>query len=293
MSREERLARELRWQVDGRTLAGQSWGEAGDKPLLALHGWLDNSASFALLAPLLHGYHVVAPDLSGHGRSDPRSADAGYQIWDDLPELHQIIAELGWERFAVLGHSRGAIIGALLAATLADRISHLVLLDAIVPEPFAEEAIVSQLQQFLLDRRRLLTRDNRVFASADAAVTARQEHGIGFEAARLLATRNLRPSEGGVTWTTDPRLYGASAVKLTAAQTTAVVRALTMPTLLLLADRAPGGAHTWAGKMSAELPDGTSAVVAGGHHFHMDGDLTSLARQIQDFIMTNVRGTEI
>jgi pimeloyl-ACP methyl ester carboxylesterase len=253
---------------------------------------MDNSASFAALAPLLQGCHVVAPDLSGHGRSDPRSADAGYQIWDDLPELHQIAAALGWERFAVLGHSRGAIIGTLLAATLADRVSHLVLLDAIVPEPFADKAIVGQLQQFLVDRRRLLARENRVYASMDAAIAARQARGIGLEAARLLASRNLRPAVGGVTWTTDPRLYGASAVKLTAAQTTTVLRALTMPTLLLLAERAPDDVPSWARKACAELPRGTSVGVPGGHHFHMEGDLIGLAAQINEFIIGNNTGTE-
>ena len=58
----------LQWEINGLKLAGLSWGKPGDRPLLALHGWLDNAASFSLLAPLMTGYHVVALDLTGHGR---------------------------------------------------------------------------------------------------------------------------------------------------------------------------------------------------------------------------------
>jgi pimeloyl-ACP methyl ester carboxylesterase len=107
----------VQWAVNGLQLAGLSWGSPGEKPLLALHGWLDNAASFAALAPLLRGYHVVALDLTGHGQSDWRSADASYQIWDDLPEILGVVDQLGWKRFDLLGHSRGAIISMLLAAS--------------------------------------------------------------------------------------------------------------------------------------------------------------------------------
>ena len=56
----------LQWEINGLKLAGLSWGKPGDRPLLALHGWLDNAASFSLLAPLMTGYNVVALDLTGH-----------------------------------------------------------------------------------------------------------------------------------------------------------------------------------------------------------------------------------
>jgi len=49
------------------TLRGLRWGRSGDASILALHGWLDNAASFARLAPLLMDADVVAIDLPGHG----------------------------------------------------------------------------------------------------------------------------------------------------------------------------------------------------------------------------------
>ena len=47
-------------------LRGLRWGRPGNTPILALHGWLDNAASFSRLAPLLLDVDVVAIDLPGH-----------------------------------------------------------------------------------------------------------------------------------------------------------------------------------------------------------------------------------
>ena len=107
-------ATELSWEANGLHIAGLAWGDPAAKPMLALHGWLDNAASFACLAPLLGEYYIVAVDLTGHGLSDKRSKDATYQIWDDLPQIASVLDQLGWERFDLVGHSRGAVIASLL-----------------------------------------------------------------------------------------------------------------------------------------------------------------------------------
>ena len=96
--------------------------------------------AFAVLAPLLSGFYVVAVDLTGHGKSARRSADASYQIWDDLPEILGILDALGWNYIRSLGHSRGAIIATLLASAYPERVRHLVLLDAVSPQPVEESA---------------------------------------------------------------------------------------------------------------------------------------------------------
>ena len=82
---------------------------------MALHGWLDNALSFSVVAPKLAGYRVIALDLSGQGFSDHRSPDATYHIWDDIPQLLSVADQLGFEKLAVAGHSRGAAIAVLLA----------------------------------------------------------------------------------------------------------------------------------------------------------------------------------
>jgi pimeloyl-ACP methyl ester carboxylesterase len=271
----------MHWEINGLKLAGLSWGVPGAQPLLALHGWLDNAASFSVLAPLLSQCHVVAPDLTGHGRSAHRSADAGYQIWDDLPELLGVLDALGWERFSLMGHSRGAIMSCLLASAIPERVERLVLLDGVAPAPVAEEAFPRQLRKFLDDKRYWLQRHNRVYPSIDAAVASRAGTSPPPQTLRPLLERNLRPCEGGYTWTTDLRLRGASAVKLSRGQVEAVLGALTMPTLLFLAEQGIGASPEQAREYIRQL---AIEQVAGGHHFHMEPGAAIVAARITGFL---------
>ena len=51
---------EIRIQIPGFTIALKVWNERNAKPILCLHGKLDNAASFDLLAPYLPELHIIA-----------------------------------------------------------------------------------------------------------------------------------------------------------------------------------------------------------------------------------------
>lgn len=273
----------VQWRINGLDLSGLSWGKPGEKPLLALHGWLDNAASFACLAPLLTGYHIVALDLTGHGRSARRSADASYHIWDDLPEILGVLDELGWETFDLVGHSRGAIISTLLASAFPERVLHLVLLDAVAPDAVAEDRFPVQLRTALLDKQRLMNKANRIFATQEEAVASRSTRGLSAAAAKLLVERNLSDRNEGLEWMTDPRLRGASAVKMTPGQIQAVMKALSMPTLLLLAEDTPLQYREVANAASRYIEKLAVQTIHGGHHFHMEACAGEVAQRMQAF----------
>ena len=279
-----RAAVPVNWQVNGLQLAGLSWGQAGEKPLLALHGWLDNAASFMFLAPLLTGYHVVAVDLTGHGQSARRSDDASYQIWDDLPEILGVLDALGWDTFDLIGHSRGAVISTLLASAFPERVCRLVLLDAVVPAAVPEQDFPVQMRKALQDKARLLNRSSRIFPSVDDAVMTRTERGLPSDAAITLVERNLRECPGGLTWTTDPRLRGASAVKLSEGHIRAVLSALEMPTLLLMAQATEGRAREMLEYVQLHISHLALDTFEGGHHFHMEANVGKVAQRVQQFL---------
>ena len=276
----------VEWRVNGLKIAGIAWGQPDRTPLLALHGWLDNAASFALLAPMLDQYYVVALDLTGHGLSDCRSADASYNIWDDLPELVGVLDALGWERFCLMGHSRGAIISCLLTSALHERVERLVLLDAVLPEPVGEDLFPVQMRKFLDQKQYWMQRKNRVYPSIAAAVASRKPGSLPEHAVRLLVERNLAPCEGGYTWTTDLRLRGASAVKLSAGQLQAILRAISIPTLVLLAEEGIGKYREVAAQAIANLQHLELEHIAGGHHFHMEPGAAIVAQRIQRFLQS-------
>lgn len=279
------MPQELSWEADGLRYVGMAWGNPANPPVLALHGWLDNAASFARLAPLLEDYYVVAVDLSGHGRSSWRSTDATYQIYDDLPQLLAIIDQMDWPRCHLLGHSRGAIIATLFAACFPERVSRLVLLDGIVPEALADSDCVPQLRQFVEQRRRYLGRGTPGYPSVEKAVEVRAGHGLPAAAAALMVPRSLRHEAGSYRWTNDPRLRGASAMKLTGAQIDALLQTVESPTLLLVAE------HGFLSHMAAELPvvlertrDARVEQFPGGHHFHLEDGVDTLAASIRTFL---------
>ena len=66
-------------------LAALSWGRQDAPTWLALHGWLDNAASFSRLAPRLAntlGLRIVAIEFRGHGHSTHAPAGSDYALWD-------------------------------------------------------------------------------------------------------------------------------------------------------------------------------------------------------------------
>lgn len=278
---------ELSWQVNGLSLAGLRWGDEDLPPVLALHGWLDNAESFSALAPLLEHHCVVAPDLTGHGRSSRRSQDATYHIWDDLPELLGIVAQLGWSKFALLGHSRGAIISSILASAVSARVHHLVLLDGVLPAAVPEAEFSQQLGRFLEQKPTLLNRASKTYPDLESAIAIRAAKGLSTNSATALSRRGLDESDEGYRWNSDPRLQGASAVKLTEGQNRAIMRGLTMPTLLL--QPRDGMIQHSGGRLDevvTNMPSLRIEEVSGGHHFHMDTAVESLAECISAFLAT-------
>ncbi|MFI8746853.1 alpha/beta fold hydrolase [Pseudomonas sp. NPDC077186] len=264
---------EVRLSLPHIELAAHLYGPEDGVPVLALHGWLDNAASFARLAPKLEGLRIVALDFAGHGHSEHRPAGAGYALWDYAYDVLQVAEQFGWRRFAILGHSMGAISAVLLAAAMPERIARLALIDGLVPYTGEADSAPAKLGEALRAKLALDGKRKPVYAEVARAVEARMK-GVGAvsrEAAELLAQRGLMPVPGGYTWRTDSRLTLASPLRLSWAHAQAFVRALQCPVSLVLAEQ---------GMMQAQpavqqLLQGLSFELhrlPGGHHLHLDDE---------------------
>ncbi|HEY8519803.1 MAG TPA: alpha/beta fold hydrolase [Gammaproteobacteria bacterium] len=277
---------ERRFEVAGLTLAAQEWGPPDGLPVLAVHGWLDNSGSFDRLAPLLEGCRVVAVDLAGQGRSDFRSPDASYLLWQDVADLLEIADQLGWSELVPLGHSRGAAVATLFAAAFPERVVKLVLLEGGVPLTSSAEEAPRDLARALRDRRALLGKQGRVFADRDTAIRERAEgfSPVSREAAEILARRSLREVPGGFTWHADQRLKARSEFRYTPDMAVALVAAVEAPVLMLLAERSPFADLPAFQSLAARFRKLESHRLPGGHHFHLEGAEHELARRIRAFL---------
>ena len=102
--------------------------EAGEGPLvICLHGFPDHARSWTGLVRRLakEGYHAVAPAMRGYGLSG-KAPDGCYQSWATGSDAVALIAALGYDKGAVIGHDWGAT-AAYAAATLApERVEKLV-----------------------------------------------------------------------------------------------------------------------------------------------------------------------
>lgn len=110
-------------------LATLEAGEGG-RPLLISHGFTGAKEDFADVAdPLADaGWWVIAPDLRGHGASDQPEQEEAYSLAVFAEDLFVLADQLGWDRFALLGHSMGGMIAQEMALGRPERIDRLVLM---------------------------------------------------------------------------------------------------------------------------------------------------------------------
>ena len=94
--------------------------------ILLLHQTGISSEEYAAVGPLLaEGYHVVAPDIPGHGSSDV--PPAGFSIEQHAQALVEFVDALGVGQFHMVGHHVGSRLAAEIAASYPQRVTRLVL----------------------------------------------------------------------------------------------------------------------------------------------------------------------
>jgi haloacetate dehalogenase len=108
--------------------------EAGDgTAVLLLHGYPQTHLIWRHLAPrLAREFQVFAPDLKGYGDSDappPDPSSSNYSKRAMAADMVAMMRGLGHERFAVVGHDRGARVAYRMALDAPDRVRKLVVLD--------------------------------------------------------------------------------------------------------------------------------------------------------------------
>jgi pimeloyl-ACP methyl ester carboxylesterase len=134
-------------------------------PLLLVHGWPGSISEFSkiigpLTDPQSHGldpqdsFHVVAPSLPGFGFSAIPS-QSGYSPEKMAHIFAQLMAQLGYEKFAIAGGDWGAIINRHMANTFPDRLIalHSNMLLAAPPTDTTQESAVTEAEASLRDDR--------------------------------------------------------------------------------------------------------------------------------------------
>jgi len=266
----EKVATEKDFLIRDVQLRVKHWHSDASINVIALHGWLDNAGSFDLLAQHLPDCSIAAIDLAGQGFSAARPASALYHLWDDLIDIVLIADRLGWDDFFIVGHSRGAMLAFLLAATYPERVKGVVALDALMPLPFDVNASVKQLRSFISDSITNLAKPFAHYQSQLEALQARAKASrVDLDVIKPVAVRHLRESSQGWFWQVDNRLKSASAFKMTEQQIQVILTSIKSPSMSILASDGLG-AYPDMKRWQEHFLCFEWHEVKGHHHFHLD-----------------------
>lgn len=169
----------------GHTMFYQSCGPAGATPVIFVHGWPELGLSWRHQLPALAalGFHVIAPDMRGYGRSTVHPATEDYAIEHSVQDLLALLDALGQERAIWVGHDWGAPVVWAMAQHHPERCHGVAnLCVPYLPEGFAPETIIP------LSNRVLYPEQSLPAAQWDYQLFYREQ----FHAATAAFERNVR-----------------------------------------------------------------------------------------------------
>lgn len=265
---------ERKFNVDGHHIAVKQWGNPENPIIIALHGWLDNAASYDLLAPGLHDYCVVTIDFAGHGLSSHRPEGMRYHLLDNVDDVVAVADQLGLDRFILMGHSMGAGVSSVLAGAFPERIEKLILLEGIGAVTTEADQAPKVLRQAVKDMQQASNKQKPLYSREEDAIKARMGAlgGISASASRSLCKRGLVAVEGGYTWRSDPRVKMGSAMRLTEEMTAAYLKALDMPVLLIMGNHSFTAGSEVVANRTKHVANLEYHKVDGNHHLHLEPD---------------------
>lgn len=267
------------------------WGNP-DAPLLILqHGGRDHCRSWDWVASdLAKDWHVVAPDLRGHGDS-AWSPEGNYSMDAFVYDFAQFVETLGQEQVTIVAHSLGGNIATRFSGLYPDRVRKLVNIEGLGPAPEIRAQIDARpvderLRQWIADKRKAAGRLPRRYPTLEAAF-ARMKEENGFlsdEQARHLTVHGAsRNEDGSWSWKFDNYLNVWTLADISTPDLISLWQAITCPVLLLY------GADSFA---SNPERDGrarhfaTARVVEyekAGHWLHHD-QLDCFLADVRDFL---------
>jgi pimeloyl-ACP methyl ester carboxylesterase len=223
------------------------WGNPGAPLLLLVHGGMDHARSWDWVARALRDrWHVVAPDLRGHGDS-AWSPDGAYSSPFFVADLAQLVHQLADGPCSIVAHSLGGAISLRYTGLFPETVRKLVAIEGIgLPLDGHEDdtdATVERWRSFTVDRRALSARTPRRYASIEEALERmRAVNGfLSVEQARHLTIHGVtRNEDGSYSWKFDNYVRSGSPVDLSAGQIRALWGRIDCPTWLV------HGADSWA-----------------------------------------------
>ena len=254
------------------------WGNPQAPPLILLHGGRDHCRNWDWVAAALRSdYHIIAPDLRGHGDS-AWSASGHYTMASYIYDLAQLIHQQELAPVAIVAHSLGGNIALRYAGIYPDTVEKLVAIEGLGPSPRTiarqtEKNIAERMRGWIEEQRGLAGRLPRRYASIEDALKRMQDENkhLSPDQARHLTQYGVNQNEDGTySWKFDNYVRSDLPYDMAQADLEYLWSCIICPTLLVY------GQESWA---SNPLDDGRARhfrnvkVVSferAGHWVHHD-----------------------
>lgn len=243
------------------------YGREGAPLVVLVHGGRDHARSWDAVAAVLRDrYHIVAPDLRGHGDS-AWAIGSQYAMPDYLLDLHQLLRHLGETPVRLVGHSLGGAIVLQYTGLYPERVCHVAAIEGLGPPPSMtiDKPVEERLAEWIETMEQLATRQPRRYASIEQAEARMREANsrLSPELVSQLTRQGLvRMEDGTYTWKFDnyvrawgPNRYDRDAVERLWAR-------IRCPALLIR------GSKSWA---ENPVEDGRASHFRNARYLEVDG----------------------
>ena len=224
------------------------WGNGSAPPMILLHGGQDHCRNWDWVAQRLRReWHVIAPDLRGHGDSQ-WSATGSYTMAGYIYDLAQLIDQQRLAPVTIVAHSLGGNIALRYAGIYPDKVTALVSIEGLGPSPKAlaeraKQTIAERMRKWIDLQQNLAGRLPRRYASIADAFRRMQEANkhLSPEQARHLTQHGVNQNEDGTfSWKFDNYVRVWSPYDMQVEEVQQLWSRITCPTLLVY------GQESWA-----------------------------------------------
>ena len=279
------------YESQGLRLHYADWGNEDAPPLILIHGGRDHCRSWDAIAQALQPhFHVLAPDLRGHGDSD-WTKGGSYALTEYLYDLTRLVKSVAGRELTIIGHSMGGMVGLIYSGSFPDKVSTLVVLDGVTVFPDAKRLPAHErITKWVGQLDNLHDRTPRRYRTIEEAAAQMQTHNkrLSPELALHLATYGVRQNgDDTYSWKFDPYQRAMAPQRLGPEDHIALWSRITCPTLLLHAEESFLGGSKAAG-LAGYFQRARFETISGAGHWLQHDKPDEVLSSIRNFLGVGV-----
>jgi len=246
------------------------WGNEDALPILLIHGGQDHCRNWDWVAENLRDdYHIIAPDLRGHGDSQ-WSVGGSYTMPEYIYDMAHLVDQKNMAPVTIISHSLGGMIGLQYAGLYPDKVKSIVAIEGLGASPLMlakseNKSINQKLTDWSDELRNISGRTPRRYGSLEDAFSRMQKENphLSEKQARHLTVHGVNQNEDGTfSWKFDNYVRIFKPLGLSPEETRYLWSRITCPTLLIR------GTESWA---SDPIEDGRITSFQNAHVVSIEG----------------------